>query len=639
MTTMSNHSATTGHFIALAVLALCAASVAGQETAAAGEPDTRNLERLEGRIRELLDQHGVPAASVALVDRDRVLWAAGIGVADKATDRQATADTIFRVGSITKSFTSLAVLRFVEDGRVRLDDRVRDLIPDVAFENPWAESDPIVLAHLLEHTTGFDDIHLPEYAHSRGDPPLTLDQGLAFHPHSRTSRWRPGHYMSYCNTGPGMAGAVLERLAGRPFEEILGEEVLRPLGMTTATLLEPEGAAVATGYQADGETPGEYWHITTRPSGALSASAREMAGLVRMFLGRGTVDGVQVLQASSIERMERPATTTAARAGLAAGYGLSNYLVQHEGFVWHGHAGGMNTFVADYGYNLEHGIGFYVGINVANGRALREIAGVLRDALTRDLEASPARPVEVSAADLAAVEGTYRDFTPRQELGRFLGGYAGIAVVRHRGGHLYLGSAVGLGDRLLPLGSDRFRGEDDGRASWVYLPGTEDGDLLLGRRNYRRVSAFGVWLRWIVTALCAMLMATSVIFAMVWGPRMAARRLRGAGPPFPRASLARRLQPLVAVLVLVLSLACFGFGMADPIARLGTPTFLAVAFAAGTLAFAVLALASTVGWWRTRGEEGVGRAARVHSLLVNVALLLTVAALASWGLLGLRSWS
>ncbi len=453
-------------------------------TGTAGDkPAAGSLEELEAEILEILDDHNVPAASVALVDRDEVLWAAGVGVADRASGRAATADTLFRVGSITKSFTSLAVLRFVEDGRLRLDDPVRDLVPDVAFENRWTESDPILLAHLLEHTTGFDDIHLPEYAHNQGDPPVTLSQGLAFHPHSRISRWRPGRYMSYCNAGPGMAGAVLEKLAGRPFEEIAGERVLRPLGMTAATLLEPAGDQRATGYQAGGEIPGEYWHITTRPSGALNASAREMAGLIRMFLNRGAVDGVQVWQPSSIDRMEQPSTTASARAGLAAGYGLASYVVQHEGFVWHGHSGGMNTFVADYAYNKQHGVGFYASINVANGRVLRGIRNALRGYLTRGLRPSPSPAVDVAAADLAEVEGSYRDFTPRQELGRFLGAYFGIAVVRHRGGQLYVGSAFDRGDRLLPLGSRRFRGDDDGRASWVYVPGTEDGDLLLGRQT------------------------------------------------------------------------------------------------------------------------------------------------------------
>ncbi len=153
------------------------------------------------------------------------------------------------------------------------------------------------------------------------------------------------------------------------------------------------------------------------------------------------------------------------------------------------------------------------------------------------------------------------------------------------------------------------------------------------------MSALGVWLQWIVTALCLVLTATSVLFALIWAPRLAYRRLRGGEPPFSRASLARRFQPLAALLVLAVSCAVFGFGMADPIRRLGTPTLYSVSFAAGTLIYAVLTLASAAQWWRTRGEAGVSRGVRVHSLLVNLAQIVIVVALASWSLLGLRSWT
>ena len=86
--------------------------------------------------------------------------------------------------------------------------------------------------------------------------------------------------MSYSNSGSGIAGAVLEKLAGRPFEDILADQVLDPLGMSTATLLEPAAFQLATGYAADGVTPGAYWHMLARPSGSLNVSAREMAALV-----------------------------------------------------------------------------------------------------------------------------------------------------------------------------------------------------------------------------------------------------------------------------------------------------------------------------------------------------------------------
>ncbi len=119
--------------------------------------------------------------------------------------RDATGDTLFRIGSISKMFVSLSVLMLQEQGQLALDDLVRSRIPDVAFENPWEQTDPVRIVHLLEHTTGFDDLTFREYAHGRL---VTLKEGLDYEPRSRKSRWRPGTRFSYCNSGPPMAAYI-----------------------------------------------------------------------------------------------------------------------------------------------------------------------------------------------------------------------------------------------------------------------------------------------------------------------------------------------------------------------------------------------------------------------------------------------
>ena len=90
------------------------------------------------------------------------------------------------------------------------------------------------IVHLLEHTTGWDDIHLPECAHN--DPtPLTLQQGLEYHPHSRVSRWKPGSRFAYCNSGPAVAARVIEIVTGQEFEAYITENFFLSMGMNTAS--------------------------------------------------------------------------------------------------------------------------------------------------------------------------------------------------------------------------------------------------------------------------------------------------------------------------------------------------------------------------------------------------------------------
>ena len=133
------------------------------QAAAAGAADTneirkvvpRTTDELAGRLRGVLAETKTPGLGVALVSRDGVLWQAGLGTADVASGREATAETLFRIGSISKAFVGVAALMLVEEGRLTLETPVRAIVSDVEFENPWESTDPVRVAHLLEHTTGF----------------------------------------------------------------------------------------------------------------------------------------------------------------------------------------------------------------------------------------------------------------------------------------------------------------------------------------------------------------------------------------------------------------------------------------------------------------------------------------------------
>ena len=130
------------------------------------------------------------------------------------------------------------------------------------------------------------------------------------------------------------------------------ENFFQPLHMDTSSFfLTPEVEKKLTRlYHPDGKTPYPYWHITMRPAGAVNASAREMANYVQFFLNRGSFGGLQLVQAASIERMERPATTLAANEGMIAGYGLGNYTTIEDGFVYHGHNGGVEGDAGRQGF-------------------------------------------------------------------------------------------------------------------------------------------------------------------------------------------------------------------------------------------------------------------------------------------------
>ncbi|HEV2438154.1 MAG TPA: serine hydrolase domain-containing protein [Verrucomicrobiae bacterium] len=311
-------------------------------TAAESPSRPESIPELQAAIESILKVTRTPGAAIAIVSRDKADWVAGLGKADVAANKPVTANTLFRIGSTSKGFAALAALQLQEEGKLKLKDTVRRWVPDVAFVNPWEATDPVRLVHLMEHTSGFDDIHLREYA--LDDPtPITLKDALAYGTSSRVCRWPPGSRMAYCNSGPAVLAAVVEKVSGERFEDHVQEHFFNPLHMDSASYFYTPAVQqrLTKLYRADGVTPYPYWHISYRPAGSINASARDMANYVRFYLQRGSLDGTQLVRAASIERMETTESLPAAKLGKFAGYGLYNYATPDGAFVFHGHNGGV----------------------------------------------------------------------------------------------------------------------------------------------------------------------------------------------------------------------------------------------------------------------------------------------------------
>ena len=234
----------------------------------------QSIDELRQQLEKILKDTHTPGVSVAIVHRDAPEWVAGLGTADVASSRPNTPDTLFRIGSTSKAFASLSILMLADQGKLSLDDPVHKLVSDVWFENQWEATDSIRVVNLLEHTTGWDDMHLREYAKQAPDS-MSLRDGLDYDHHSRTSRWRPGTRMAYCNSGPPVAAYIVEKITGQRFEDFVEQNLFRPIGMKTAAYFQSSPAT--TLYHNDGKTPYPYWHILLRPAGSINASANDMA--------------------------------------------------------------------------------------------------------------------------------------------------------------------------------------------------------------------------------------------------------------------------------------------------------------------------------------------------------------------------
>ena len=594
------------------------------------------VEELIEAITDKMEDHDVPAIGLALADTNGPIWVGSLGKADLETDRDADADTIYRIGSTSKMFVALSVLQLVEEGRLSLDDKVADLAPEIEFENRWEDTDPIRVVHLLEHTTGWDDFHLPEYAHN--DPtPATLKEGLDYHPHSRISRWKPGTRSSYCNAGPPVAAYIIEKITGQDFEDYVTENFFQPLQMNSATYrldenVQQRGATLYTEGVAE-----NYWHIITRPSGSINASPKDMARFLQLFLGRGTVDGVQYVSPESIDRMERAETTNAAKRGLEAGYGLHNYTSSHENWVYHSHNGGMAGGLTEFAYLPEAGVGYAFMINSGSGAAYGEISDLVRNFQTRELsppDVPAAAPIADADRDIA---GFYESINPRQQVGYFIDRVFGVQRLWFEGEELQRKPLLG-GDtsKYLFAGNGLYRSPETGMIVLAHAEDPLAGDVVhVGNLVLKPVSSFVVYGQLAVGILWGLVIATSFLYFLVWG----VRKLRGKVPAGPSTRI--RVWPLLAGLSIVAFVLLFTMGassLTSTFEKLGAPTPLSVGIMLATIAFAVFAALGVHAAVKYRREE-MNRWNYWYCSVSSGVHLLVALYLAWFGVIGLQTWA
>lgn len=593
-----------------------------------------SVEELIAAVSEVLVEHDVPAVGLALVDSSGPVWVGSLGKANLENDIDADENTLYRIGSTSKMFIALSVLKLVEEGRLSLNDKLSDLAPDVQFENEWEATNPVRIVHLLEHTTGWDDIHLPEYAHN--DPtPVTLKEGLDFHPHSRISRWQPGTRSSYCNAGPPVAAYIVEKVTGQDFEDYVRENFFEPLGMSsTGYRLTDDYREKGAMLYAYGNQPQDYWHLLMRPSGAINSSPTDMARFLQFYINRGEIDGAQIILDSSLARMESTKTTNAARVGQEAGYGLNNYSSSYKNWVYRAHGGGVEGGLTDFAYLPEAEVGYVIMINSDAFRALREISDLVRGYQTRNLQPR-AIPEAVPVTDAQRkLAGLYHPINSRQQISYFLDRALGTEKLWFEEGVLkskpLLISTV---TSYLPATDALFRSPDTGV---VVLSSAEDplaGPVVhAGDQVLKPVSALVAYGQIGIAALWAIAIVSSVVYFVVWG----IRKLRGKVPVGPSTRI--RVWPLLASVFIIAFVTLFSHGMSDPFTLLGSPTAVSLGVMLLTIAFAVSAAIGSLTAVKERHAE-MNRVNYWYSATTSFIHLLVAVYLLWFGVIGIQTWA
>jgi CubicO group peptidase (beta-lactamase class C family) len=261
--------------------------------------------RLEGLLSELVAEHGVPGATCGVLLGGDSLVAA-TGVANAATGVDVTPDTLFQVGSISKLYTTTLVLQAHSAGLLALDEPVRAQLQEFSVADPGATLE-ITPRHLLTHTSGVEGDHLLDTG-ANGDALVSYVATLA----GLGQAHAPDETYSFCNTGYGVVGRLVEVVCGENFDQALRRRLVRPLGCS-ATLTLPGHLLlrrVAAGHNhVVGGGPAARqtrWTLTRSngPMGGIVCTAADLLAFARMHLESGrAADGTEVLPAAAVELM------------------------------------------------------------------------------------------------------------------------------------------------------------------------------------------------------------------------------------------------------------------------------------------------------------------------------------------------
>ncbi len=588
-----------------------------------------SIDDLDRQLAELFKAGKVPGASVVLIENGQITFEKGYGFADVAKQIPATAQTPFRAGSISKGLTAIGVMALVERGRLELDAPLHSIAPEIHFSNPWEQTDPVRLVHLLEHTTGWPDISTRVL--SKDEAAWSTLQGILFTSPEFTSRWRPGMFPVYNNAGPAVAGYAMEKVTGQAFEDYMRATVLVPMGMRGAdfSLTPALAASIAKSYGPDG-TPTPYQNIVLKPAGSLVVSAHELAQLARFYIGRGSLDGRQILRPESVARIEHAESNLAAKFGFGNGYGLGNTPIADSGITFRGHDGSIDSFTSVLGYTMRNGSGYVLMANGGEGVDFGAPAAHLIQAwLTRGLPLNPPPTVPLSDAEMQKYAGFYRTITPSNDLMRPYAAMFGVSRVAVKQGKLVVG-----GKDFLSTGQHGFRRFDRSEATVAFVE--QDGQVFKINATSAQQKV-GLWYMvglWLLGAILVLGLLVGFVLLIPW--LIACQRGRLAG----RGGLHFRLLPLVAIAAFAVTLALpllaisnSGSTSVQQLAGIGCYSLLVLACSG---LYPLLALTGMVSTVRNRAAPPLVRA---YVGLSSLALAAVAVYAATIGWLPLRTWA
>ena len=322
------------------------------------------LAQLDQYIARHMRETGAPGLTLALANRDGLIRVSTYGFADTKAGLRVVPETMFEIGSISKSFVSLALMQLHEEGKLDLSKPITQYLPWLKIDSKF---EPITTHHILTHTAGLPGV------------PLLLDALL----NDLWTAYPPGKQFLYCNTGYNILGFLVEALDKRPFAESIRVRLLEPLGMSASApvITNQLRSKMAIGYEpinssvpfaSHGTLAEAQWLEMEMAAGSIASTPADMAKYIRMLTNQGALPKGRLISEETFNLFIKPEINSPFR-GEPASYGYGLWVSDIDGHTRLRHTGGMVAFSSSIDVDVTGGMGAFASVN-ANLRGYRPVA-------------------------------------------------------------------------------------------------------------------------------------------------------------------------------------------------------------------------------------------------------------------------
>ncbi|MDO6519400.1 serine hydrolase domain-containing protein [Zobellia uliginosa] len=610
----------------------------------ATQAQKNKFELLEPKIDSILKQNNVDGFQMVVVSKDSILHQTAFGTKN-GNDLPITNETYFNIASITKSFTALGIMMLVEEGKLKLEDKLKDIAPEVEYTNEWEEEYPIRIIHLLEHTTGWDKDQLHQFFYNRNGR-STLEVLQAF-PDSRVSRFPPGQFYSYTNDGPSVAGYVIEKLSGLSYEDFITQRILEPLEMYSTTLNTTDERLKGQLATDMGDNNLIYRPVVDMPASGIFTTAGDMANYLQFYLNNGKVDSTQLVKPKTIQRMLYSESTLSSNpigdhSHSEYGKGVFHYTI--KGVPMFSHGGSAPTFGTNFLIINDYDRGVFLAMTNDQFDIVSKVTKLVRNEILYDRKEW--KPELDDRLQDESWIGHYRTINSEYAYLRPFEKFFQFYTISKDGEGLHLNEAFNDHKYLLyQNGNERPYFHSPSTKKWSLYRGKDVlGNEVIQRGetdgNWEKISKVKIWFNLILFFTCITLLFSIPFVAIGRWIIAKVKKRKFISSKILRMGLLAITSIVVIVIVGIIYLSGEASGIEDFYDKMETifsVSWLSLLIFLLTLGFGIFSIGALY-FYVKKWKESESKIFNIYLGLITFALMLSTIYLGINGFIGLTTW-